>query len=201
MKYFLYCFIAFVVLRALFVLCASHAIFSLFSALMMLLIFLLYCFLRDPQRTPPAGDFFLAPADGKVLPIKTENNWIKIMIFMNFNNVHVQRVPYPGKVVLIEKVDGPSKRAYLEDAAHNKQVITTIQTRIGNIIVKQLTGIFVRRIITYPEVGEELKAGDRFGCIMFGSRVELWLPADKVEIMVKENQLVTAGITIVARPK
>ena len=201
MRYFLYCFTAFVVLRALFVSFPSHPIFSLLSSLAILFVFFLYYFIRDPQRTPPAGDFFLAPADGKVLPIKIEDGWIKINIFMNFDNVHVQRVPYSGKVVSIEKIDGPSKKAYLEDAAHNKRVITTIQTRIGNILVRQLTGIVIRRIITYPEVGEELKAGDRFGCIMFGSRVELWLPADKVEIMIKENQPVTAGITIVARPK
>jgi phosphatidylserine decarboxylase len=163
-------------------------------------LFLLF-FLRNPKRVPPAGEVILAPADGLVVVAGEEGNWARVAIFMSPLNVHVQWVPYPGKVVKIEKVEGTFRSANLDEASHNKQVITTIETKLGTILVKQMVGLLVRRIETFVKVGDELKVGQRLGRIMFGSRVELWLPKDKVTIVAKKNQKVLAGLTIVAQPK
>ncbi len=162
--------------------------------------FLLF-FLRDPDRIPPEGDLFLCPADGVVMGIVAEEGWDKIIIFMNPLNVHVQWVPYPGKVVSVEWVKGPARAAFLSDASKNDQVITTVETRIGTIIVKQIVGILVKRIQPYIRPGNEIHPGERFGRIIFGSRVELWLPQGKTEVKVQKNQKVLAGITIAAIPK
>ena len=162
--------------------------------------FLLF-FLRDPDRIPPEGDLFLCPADGVVMGIVAEEGWDKIIIFMNPLNVHVQWVPYPGKVVAVERVKGPAMAGFLSDASKNNQVVTTIETRIGRIIVKQIVGILVRRIQPFIHPGNEIHPGERFGRIIFGSRVELWLPQGKTEIKVKKDQKVLAGLTIAAIPK
>jgi phosphatidylserine decarboxylase len=158
-------------------------------------------FLRNPNRTPPPGDFILSPADGIIVNIQNEEGWAKISIFMKFTNVHVQWVPYPGKITSIKKIAGPAYPAYLPQADHNKQMVTTIQTKIGQIILKQMVGILVRRIETFVKVDKQIKIGQRFGRITFGSRVELWLPSDKVDILAQKKQKVLAGLTVVAKPK
>jgi len=162
--------------------------------------FLLF-FYRNPERIPPSGDIILCPADGEIVGLLAEDNWFKIMIFMNFLNVHVQWVPYPGKVISIEKIDGPARPGFMPEASKNKQVVTTLDTKIGKMIVRQIVGILVRRIETFVRVGDEVKIGQRFGRIVFGSRVELWLPQGKAEIKVSKGQKVLAGITVAAVPK
>jgi phosphatidylserine decarboxylase len=163
-------------------------------------VFLLF-FLRDPERIPPTGDVILCPADGTVMGIVTEEGWDKIIIFMNPLNVHVQWVPYPGKVVSVERIKGPALAGFLTSASKNNQVVTTIETRLGKMIVKQIVGILVRRIQPYLQPGAEIKLGQRLGRIIFGSRVELWLPQGKAEIKVRAQQKVLAGLTIAAIPK
>ena len=159
-------------------------------------------FLRDPDRIPPAGDVILCPADGLVIGIEQDARWDKISIFMNPLNVHVQWVPYPGRIISIEMIEGAAKPGFLPDSStKNNQVITTMDTRIGRIIVKQIVGILVRRIQVYLPVGSEVKTGQRLGRIIFGSRVELWLPKGKAEIEVKPFQKVLAGKTIAGVPK
>ena len=160
--------------------------------------FLAY-FYRDPVRKIPQGKVVVSPADGKVISVSKDKVWDKIVIFMNLHNVHVQRVPYEGKVVSIKRVDGKNLPAYEADAAHNKQVITTIKTSFGNILVKQATGLFVRRISTFIYAGEFVKRGERLGRIAFGSRVELWLPAKRTTLVVAEGTNIFAGETVVAK--
>ncbi|MEE8637736.1 MAG: phosphatidylserine decarboxylase [Candidatus Margulisiibacteriota bacterium] len=178
-------------------------IISLYILLLLLVfgILLLLFFLRNPDRTPPHGDLILSPADGLVVDILEEGNWIKIIIFMNFLNVHVQWVPYPGKVTSIEKFEGPAKPGFLPEASKNKQVVSRLDTKIGEIILKQIVGILVRRIETFAKVGKEVKIGQRFGRIVFGSRVELWLPQGRAEVKVSKGQRVLAGVTVAALPK
>jgi len=161
---------------------------------------LLMFFLRDPGRTPPAGDVILSPADGKIVELAEEGEWTKIAIFMDLTNVHVQWVPYPGRVISIERFDGPAKPAFLPEAASNKRVISTIETKMGKLILKQIVGILVRRIETFVKVGDDIKLGQRFGRIVFGSRVELWLPKDRGNVLVHKGQRVLAGKTILASP-
>ena len=158
-------------------------------------------FLRNPERIPPPGDVILVPADGKIVEILEEKGWIKIAIFMNLQDVHVQWVPYPGKVISIEKIDGPARPGFMPEASKNKQVVTTLETSLGKMIVKQIVGILVRRIETFVKVGEQIKVEQRFGRIVFGSRVELCLPQGKAEIKVNKGQKVLAGVTVAAVPK
>lgn len=175
-------------------------LYIIIGILICLVLFLLF-FLRNPNRIPPNEDVILAPADGEVIEIRVKDQWVSIVIFMNLNNVHVQWVPYPGRVLSIEKFSGPAVEAYLPEAANNKRVVTTLETKIGNMKVIQIVGKLVRRIRTYFKVGQEINVGQRFGKILFGSRVELWLPGDKVNVTVEKGEKVNAGITIVAKPK
>ena len=173
-------------------------------ALVLFIVFIggfLAFFYRDPERIPPSGDIILCPADGLVIDVSQEDGWEKIAIFMSPLNVHVQWVPYNGKVISVERVKGEAKPGFQKSAAKNCQVITVLDTKMGKVVVKQIVGIFVRRIITFFKVGDELKVGQRFGRIAFGSRVELWLPAGKVEVKIKKWQNVLAGVTIAAVPK
>lgn len=172
-------------------------ILSLLASLLGFLVF----FLRDPERTSPTGDLVICPADGLVTEIKKEEGWDKIVIFMNPLNVHVQRFPYPGKVIAIERIAGPSLPGFMKKAAQNSQASTTMETKIGKIVIKQIVGILVRRIQTFAKVGDNVKTGQKLGRIIFGSRVELWLPENKTEIKVAVSQKVLAGITIAAVPK
>ncbi|KPJ63985.1 hypothetical protein AMJ44_13605, partial [candidate division WOR-1 bacterium DG_54_3] len=92
--------------------------------------FLLF-FYRNPERVPPAGDVILCPADGLIVDLSEEEGWKKIAIFMNLQDVHVQWVPYPGKVISIEKIDGPARPGFMPEASKNKQVVTTLETSLG----------------------------------------------------------------------
>jgi phosphatidylserine decarboxylase len=181
--------------------CFENFTFNIIAFFIFLILIALYYFFRDPERIPAPGDLFVSPADGKVLPIKNEGGWLKISVFIHLYNIHVQRVPYPGKVVSIKRTEGHSRKAFLNVFKNNKQVVTSIDTKNGSIILKQTAGILIKKIITYVNEGDILKIGERFGCIVFGSQVELWLPSDKVEILVKEGQKVLAGATPVAKPK
>ncbi|MCX5726907.1 MAG: phosphatidylserine decarboxylase [Candidatus Saganbacteria bacterium] len=172
----------------------------IFLALFILGGFILF-FYRDPERTPPTGDLILCPADGLLMDILEEEGWHKIIIFMTLLNVHVQRVPYDGEVLSIETIKGSLLPGFFKSASKNNQVITTLNTGIGKMIVKQIVGTFVRRIDTFFKEGDKLKAGQRYGRIVFGSRVELWLPQGKVEIKVKKGQMVSAGVTVAAAPR
>ncbi len=158
-------------------------------------------FNRDPLRTPPEGGVILSPADGKVIEISINDHWEIIVIFMNIFNVHVQWVPYNGDIISITRESGPNLIAFHPEARHNQRVTTVIKTRIGEIMVKQITGIFARRIKTHPKVGDKIMVGQRFGKITLGSRVELWLPKGKTSIHVKVGDKVLAGITVMALPK
>ena len=175
-------------------------LYILFFLLVFGVSFLIF-FLRNPARIPPPGNVILSPADGKVVEVAEEEGWAKIVVFMNLLNVHVQWVPYPGKVIAIEKIDGPAKPGYMTEASKNKQVVATLETSLGKMVVKQIVGILVRRIETFIKAGDQIEVGQRFGRIIFGSRVELWLPKDKVEVLVQKEQKVLAGRTIAARPR
>lgn len=174
-----------------------YIIIVLFLSLILCLLF----FLRNPNRIPPPGDVILAPADGEVIEIGVKDNWVRIVIFMNPHNVHVQWAPYPGKVLSIEKFSGSAVDAYLPEAINNKRVVTTLETKIGRMLVMQIAGKLVGRIRTYISVGQEADVGQRFGMILFGSRVELWLPENQVSVTIEKGEKVNAGVTIVAKPK
>jgi len=162
-------------------------------------------FFRDPSRTAPLEKAALiAPADGKIILIEKImddkfqlGNVIKVSIFMNVFNVHVNRIPFSG---LVEKVSFKPGRFYSADsdrgALHNEYCAMIIQIATGQRFgVVQVAGLIARRIICWAEKNDTVVAGQRFGLIRFGSRVDLYLPPE-TNIKVVKGQKVTAGETL-----
>ncbi|MBZ0184132.1 MAG: phosphatidylserine decarboxylase family protein [Melioribacteraceae bacterium] len=161
-------------------------------------------FFRDPERTIPAGEnIIVSPADGKVLLIKEvlpnrfidEPSW-QISVFMSPLNVHVNRIPINGKVAYVKYVEGEYLVAYHDKAdERNERSEIGIESRHGKVFFTQVAGYVARRIIYELKEGDDVKMGERFGMIKFGSRVDVIVPK-KWNIKVKEGDIVTAGETI-----
>lgn len=154
-------------------------------------------FFRDPERTP--GEGIVAPADGRVLAIDREGDRIRLAVFMNVTDVHVNRFPWAGRVESIETNGEGFRPAYAPDAHHNLQRHYTLSTSVGEMEVVQMTGLIARRLVSLVGVGATRAKGDRLGMIVLGSRVDLLLPSDAVEIAVHVGDRVRAGATTVAR--
>lgn len=164
-------------------------------------------FFRNPERTPPDGeDRVLSPADGRVLhAVEVEDpQWsggarvIKVSIFMNVFDVHVNRAPVSGTVV--RKIYHPGKflvASLDKTSEENERAGLTIRDAAGRTLtVVQIAGLVARRIATYPEEGDRLVRGHRYGLIRFGSRLELYLPPG-TEIQVREGDRTRAGETVI----
>ncbi|MDD5765003.1 MAG: phosphatidylserine decarboxylase family protein [Candidatus Marinimicrobia bacterium] len=160
-------------------------------------------FFRDPNRLIPDNpNAIVCPADGKVISIKEiEDAFVgkctRIAIFMSVVSVHVNRVPISGVVKNVEYIHGKFLSAFRpETSLENEQNAISIENERLKIKVVQIAGIVARRIISYVVVGDELKRGERFGMIQFGSRVEVFVPPT-VRICVKSGEKVTSGETII----
>ncbi|MAT57118.1 MAG: phosphatidylserine decarboxylase family protein [Ignavibacteriae bacterium] len=161
-------------------------------------------FFRDPDRTIPKGEnIIVSPADGKVLLIKEvlpnrfidEPSW-QISVFMSPLNVHVNRIPIDGKVAYVKYVEGEYLVAYHDKAdERNERSEIGIESSHGKVFFTQVAGYVARRIVYELKEGDNVKMGDRFGMIKFGSRVDVIVPK-KWNIKVKEGDIVTAGETI-----
>jgi phosphatidylserine decarboxylase len=176
---------------------AKGAAYIVAVLLVVIGLFLLF-FMRDPERK--IGDGIVSPADGKVTIVDRQGKFKRVAVFMNPLNVHVNRVPISGEVVETDHHPGGFKPAYNKESESNERYTTVLKTGIGNVEVVQIAGIAVRRIIPYLEKGDKVKKGDRLGHIMFGSRVDTYLPK-KANIVVEEGQKVKAGITTIAESK
>ena len=163
-------------------------------------------FFRDPLRTkPPKKNVILSAADGKVIAIEkmtnpyTNKSSVKVSVFMNVFNVHSNKCPVDGKI--LEKYYYPGKflNAALSKASlENERCAITIQTKEKKIITcVQIAGLIARRILCYKDKGDEVKAGERYGFIKFGSRVDLYLPTN-ASIKVNLGQTVKNTETIIA---
>ncbi len=181
----------------------SHWIGLTLNAIGIILFVFLYYFYRDPERKIKAGkEDIVCPADGKVVGIEEVTNapgvkgrYIRISIFLNAFNVHIQRMPISGKIDNITVLPGLLLPAFHKNAGtKNRQNIILIKGDI-TAVVKQIAGVLVHRPIAWVEEGEELLAGDRFGMITFGSRVELFVPSS-CEITAEEGDFVTGGSTL-----
>lgn len=182
--------------------------YSLFIIGGLFLLFTLY-FFRDPERTPPdEKNVVISPADGKVLVIKKvestrfiEGECNQVSIFMSPLNVHVNRIPIDGKVEYYKYVKGKFLTAFNDKAdEENERTEIGINSEFGKVLFTQVAGFVARRIVCNLKVGDAVKAGERFGMIKFGSRVDIILPENH-EIMVKEGETVSAGTTIISRIK
>jgi phosphatidylserine decarboxylase len=161
-------------------------------------------FFRDPERkTPNKEKIVVSPADGKVLFIREieEKNFIMgkakvVAIFMSPLNVHVNRIPITGKVEYLKYHPGEFIAAFEDKASEkNERNEIGITTQYGKVLFIQIAGFIARRIVSDLKLGDEVKIGDRFGMIRFGSRVDVIVPYDWKE-KVKTNDIVRAGETI-----
>ena len=127
----------------------------------------------------------------------TKEKWQKISIFLNVFNVHVNRVPVSGQVTDIEYKEGKFLNANLKEAStENEQNAAVVKTKNGQeVIFVQIAGLIARRIVSDLKEDQEVKAGDRYGIIRFGSRADIYLP-EKTKIKVLEGQTMIGGETV-----
>lgn len=164
------------------------------------------CFFRDPERIGPISeDALISPADGKVILIEKiiDDQYLlgqvyKISIFMNVFNVHVNRVPVSGTV---EKILYTPGKFYSADsdrgALHNEHCATILRCVRGHrLAFVQVAGLIARRIVCWLEVDDQVRRGQRFGLIRFGSRVDLYIPT-QTQLEIAVGQKVKAGETVI----
>jgi phosphatidylserine decarboxylase len=184
---------------------SSQVLILPFAALFFILLLFFVFFFRDPKRNSPVSDrLILSSADGKVISIKAFENLeflsgkgTLVSVFMSVFNVHVNRAPVSGEIKYFKYNPGKFFPAFEEKASlQNEQTELGLENAHGRIVLKQIAGIIARRIVCKVRSGDSVKAGQRFGMIMFGSRVDHFLPAN-TEIKVKPNQRVKAGETVI----
>jgi phosphatidylserine decarboxylase len=178
---------------------------SIFVLSVLLFAFTLH-FFRDPDRTTPQGEnLIVAPADGKIIAIKTvqESEFFKgeakqICIFMSPLNVHVNRNPISGTVKHTRYVKGEYFAAFADKASErNEQMIVGIENEKGKVLFKQIAGFIARRIVCPLKEQENVIMGERFGMIKFGSRVDVFIPMS-ASVWVETGQTTRAGETVLA---
>ncbi len=144
-------------------------------------------FFRDPPRTTQAADnAVLSPADGRIVSVEkvfdpyAKRESLKISVFMNVFNVHSNRVPVDGRIESIAYFPGKFVNADLDKASlDNERNAVVIRRPDGTLVTSvQVAGLIARRILCYAKVGEDLRRGERYGFIRFGSRVDVYLPPD-----------------------
>jgi phosphatidylserine decarboxylase len=167
-------------------------------------------FFRDPQRvTPLRPGLVVSAADGKISSIEKvtppaelglgSDERVRVSTFLSIFDVHVNRAPVAGRIVRSLYVPGAFVNAALDKASEdNERRILVIDTATdGEIGVVQIAGLVARRIVTFSQMGETVGAGQRFGLIRFGSRVDVYLPPGKVAL-VSVGQRAVAGETVLA---
>jgi phosphatidylserine decarboxylase len=163
---------------------------------------LVLSFFRDPERPAPvAPGVVVAPADGRVVRIvpSTESRDPSISIFLSIFNVHINRVPVTGRVAAVERIPGRFRAAFRGEASDvNARVVVRIETPWGTVECVQITGLIARRIVCRLKPGDEVVAGQRYGLIQFGSRMDLHLPRSTM-VLVELGLRTRAGVTPMAR--
>lgn len=164
-------------------------------------------FFRDPLREVQSDpDLAYAAADGRVLSIERVrddrfggSDWLRIAVFLALTDVHINRAPVAGKVVELVPEAGGYANAATPAAEHNNSLYTIIEGAYGRCIVAQRTGILARRIVNWTQPGELVAQGERIGLICFGSRTDVYLPADRWLPAVEVADQVIGGLTVLAR--
>jgi phosphatidylserine decarboxylase len=162
-------------------------------------------FFRDPVRSGERGErVVISPADGKVVmvtevdePLFMKQRAVRVSIFMNVFNVHVNRYPVSGTVRFVERKAGKFLNAAVEQASmENEQASVGIEAGRYRVLVRQIAGLIARRIVTDAKDGDRVVQGDRMGLIRFGSRVDVFLPANS-KLRVKVGDVTFAGVTVI----
>jgi len=170
---------------------------KILSAIFLIVFLFNFYFFRDPERTIPDGEnLILSPADGKVVlieevdePYYFKEKVMRVSIFLSVFDVHVNRIPVKGKVEFIKYIKGKFLVAFADKASEeNEQSIIGIQHEKGKILFKQIAGIIARRIVYHVEEGDSVSAGDRFGLIRYGSRMDVFFPKNaKINVKLKDK--------------
>lgn len=177
------------------------------AALFALLAALFFFFFRDPHRVAPAGGaaVVLAPADGRVMVAgepqpntAPPGSWRQVSIFLSPLDVHVNRVPVSGVVRKVEFRPGRFLPAFRETAgAENERSEVWVDIGGKMVVFRQVVGILARRVVCRLVEGQQVQAGQRFGIMKFGSRMDIFVPASAL-IKVAVGDLVRGGETVLA---
>jgi phosphatidylserine decarboxylase len=177
----------------------------LLLVILAILLFILF-FIRQPKRKIPVNPrFIVSPASGTVVSIREERipelggiNGHRICIFLSFFDVHIQRSPYDGIISDVKHFQGRHISALKPQSVNTNESNTIIiETKLGQFLVRQIAGLFARRIICNVGIEDKVLKGEKLGMIVFGSRVEVCFSAT-LKINVKLNDKVTEGESVIA---
>jgi phosphatidylserine decarboxylase len=162
-------------------------------------------FFRDPERVAPRdADAVVAPADGRVLvagpavaTAAPPGAWQQISIFLSPMDVHVNRIPVSGRVTNVSFMPGRFLPAYRHNAgSENERSEIWIDHGGRTVVARQVVGILARRVVCRATIGSEVRTGERFGIMKFGSRMDVFLP-ETATITVKVGDVVRGGETVI----
>lgn len=188
----------------------DYLVFYFLMAASLALAVLIVFFFRVPQREIEKNkNHVLAPADGKILKIKKvyekeyfKDERLKVSIFMSVFNVHQNRSPIGGDVVYQHHKRGAYYPAFVKKSSEKNERCSTVFKNAGGVEVlsRQIAGTVAQRIVTFKKPGNKVEQGEEYGFIRFGSRVDLFLPAN-AKVHVQQNQKTVGGITVIASLK
>ena len=169
----------------------------------------LFClnFFRDPEReVPPGDDLVVAAADGVVADIAEieedevlKTRCLRVGIFLNVFDVHVNKAPIAGKITYRQHHPGLFLDARNPECSIKNEALTwAIEGKYATLVIRQITGAIARRIVPWSQVGDEVEKGFRFGMIRFGSRTEIYFPLT-TKLEVKIGDRVRGAETVIAR--
>jgi len=178
-------------------------------AVVPLLLAVAFClwFFRDPERTAPADDrAVISPADGRVVAVVSEREdrflnaqATRVSIFMSPLDVHVNRSPVTGTVRQVQHTEGKFRAAFSDKSSlDNERNAVVLESGGKRFLMVQIAGALARRIVCHVGPGDRLERGQRFGMIMFGSRVDVFLPPG-VQPTVSKGERVRAGLSVLGR--
>ena len=185
---------------------------NFFGIISLILTIWLYYFFRDPERFSINDEnYLISPADGVISQITETNGpkelglenkkYTRVSIFMNVFDCHVNRVPSSGKITQIYYKSGKYMNASLDKASeeNERNYVKMINSNGDELILVQIAGLIARRIVCEIKENDEIKQGNKFGMIRFGSRVDLYF--EKYQLLIQQNQKTIAGETIIAKKK
>jgi len=191
----------FLIPTALLSLAAFALCWTISAAVLLALLLFMLNFFRDPERATPPGDgLFISPADGKVITAEKTSDGVRVDIFMNVFNVHVNRAPMSGEIAAMNYTRGrfvnASFPAASEENERNRFEMTCEDG--SKVAFTQIAGLVARRIVSYVQPGAKVACGQRIGMIRFGSRVNCEMPAG-YSLNVQVGDHVTAGLTVLGQ--
>ena len=164
-------------------------------------------FFRDPERTAPADEgLVISPADGRIVAVVSEREdrflntqATRVSIFMSPLDVHVNRSPVTGTVRQVQHTEGKFRAAFSDKSSlDNERNAVVLESGGKRFLMVQIAGALARRIVCHVGPGDRLERGQRFGMIMFGSRVDVFLPPG-VQPTVSKGERVRAGLSVLGR--